>query len=321
MSDTLQSPLSINHSILKTLCARNTPRTFVHLFACIGIYAACVWALASPFWWIKPVACFLQATILLGFTSIIHECIHGLFAREKWPNRWIGSIAAAVLLKNYTLHRAFHLRHHSVTTQEDDPEPRAVLRTFRDYLRLVSRRGNILFTTRVSWQDSWRVLRGKVPEYMKQKELSNVRIDVVIECLWLGAVVTSLLLWPKLTFYGYVIPLAISVVLCFFVFLPEHYETTIGSGLAVENTRTIHSNPIFRFLFWNNNYHAEHHAYPGVPFFHLRRVHNLISTHIRHTVPSYTQFHVELIRRLRSKDREHKDAPARKEWESKGYSA
>jgi len=309
LPDTLQSPfLLIDHGTLKTLCDRNTARTFVHLFICIGIYAACVWVLASPLWWMKPVACFLQATIFVGFTSIIHECIHGLFGRAKWPNRWIGSIAAAVLLKNYTLHRAFHLRHHAITTQEDDPEPRAVLRGFGDYLRLVSRRGNIFFTTRVSWQGSWRALHGDLPDYMQRKELGNVRVDVVMECLWLSAIVASLLLWPKLTLYGYVIPLAISVLLSFFVFLPEHYETMIGSRLAVENTRTINSNPIFRFLFWNNNYHAEHHAYPGVPFFHLHRLHDLISGRIRHTMPSYIQFHVQLIRCLRAEDWEYKDS-------------
>ncbi len=32
------------------------------------------------------------------------------------------------------------------------------------------------------------------------------------------------------------------------------------------NARTIHMNPVFRFLYWNMNYHVEHHMFPMVPY-------------------------------------------------------
>ena len=31
------------------------------------------------------------------------------------------------------------------------------------------------------------------------------------------------------------------------------------------NSRTVYMNPIFRFLYWNMNYHVEHHIFPTVP--------------------------------------------------------
>ena len=38
-------------------------------------------------------------------------------------------------------------------------------------------------------------------------------------------------------------------------------SSTIGS-----TTRTVYMNPISRFIYWNMNYHIEHHMYPLVPF-------------------------------------------------------
>lgn len=294
---------SLDRNRLKALSIRNTPRTLAHLAASISIYIGCSWITAPLAWEIKLAVWLLQALILVGVTSIIHECIHGLFARAKWVNRSVGAIAAAVLLKNYTLHRAFHLRHHSRTTKDDDPEPRAELRSIHDYLRLAAQRGNIFFTTRTSWHGTWRALRGYPPPYLAGNELLNVRADALIELLWLAVVLGGLIFFPRPVIYGYLFPLCISPALAFVVFLPEHYATTAGSNRAVENTRTIRSNALFRFLFWNNNYHTEHHAYPGVPFFNLPRLHRLIAGHISHSACSYTQFHFHLLRQLRDRSR------------------
>jgi fatty acid desaturase len=32
-------------------------------------------------------------------------------------------------------------------------------------------------------------------------------------------------------------------------------------------------NPLFRFLYWNMNYHTEHHMYPTVPYHALPKLH------------------------------------------------
>jgi fatty acid desaturase len=42
------------------------------------------------------------------------------------------------------------------------------------------------------------------------------------------------------------------------------------------NCRTVYMNPVFRFLYWNMNYHTEHHMYPMVPFHALPKLHDAI---------------------------------------------
>ena len=42
------------------------------------------------------------------------------------------------------------------------------------------------------------------------------------------------------------------------------------------NSRTVLMNPISRFIYWNMNYHVEHHMFPMVPYHALPRLHELI---------------------------------------------
>jgi fatty acid desaturase len=42
------------------------------------------------------------------------------------------------------------------------------------------------------------------------------------------------------------------------------------------NSRTVYMNPVSRYIYWNMNYHIEHHMFPMVPYHALPRLHALI---------------------------------------------
>jgi fatty acid desaturase len=42
------------------------------------------------------------------------------------------------------------------------------------------------------------------------------------------------------------------------------------------NSRTVYMNPISRFIYWNMNYHIEHHMFPMVPYHALPQLHELV---------------------------------------------
>ncbi|MCX6875971.1 MAG: NADH:ubiquinone reductase (Na(+)-transporting) subunit F [Verrucomicrobia bacterium] len=60
------------------------------------------------------------------------------------------------------------------------------------------------------------------------------------------------------------------------------YGLTQHAGLAENvldhrlNCRTVHMHPVNRFLYWNMNYHVEHHMFPLVPYHALPRLHEVI---------------------------------------------
>ena len=43
------------------------------------------------------------------------------------------------------------------------------------------------------------------------------------------------------------------------------------------NTRTIMLGPVLRFLYFNMNYHIEHHLYQNIPFHALPRLHEALA--------------------------------------------
>lgn len=49
------------------------------------------------------------------------------------------------------------------------------------------------------------------------------------------------------------------------------------------NTRTIIVNPFLRFLYWNMNYHIEHHMFAAVPCYNLPKLHRLIEQDLPHS--------------------------------------
>ena len=72
------------------------------------------------------------------------------------------------------------------------------------------------------------------------------------------------------------------------------------------NSRTVLMNPISRFIYWNMNYHVEHHMFPMVPYHALPRLHELI----KHDLPApntsfwhgYREMIPAFLRQLRNED-------------------
>ena len=72
------------------------------------------------------------------------------------------------------------------------------------------------------------------------------------------------------------------------------------------NSRTVYMNPISRFIYWNMNYHVEHHMYPMVPFHRLPDLHDAI----RHDLPApntsilqaYREMWPAVLRQLRHEE-------------------
>ncbi len=54
-------------------------------------------------------------------------------------------------------------------------------------------------------------------------------------------------------------------------------------------------NPVSRFIYWNVNYHIEHHMFPKVPYHQLPRLHKLISHDLPAPTPSLWHGYREII--------------------------
>ena len=67
---------------------------------------------------------------------------------------------------------------------------------------------------------------------------------------------------------------------------------------CLENTRTTLTWPLVRLFAWNMPYHAEHHAYPAIPFHALPRLHARVRGEIENLEPGYVRASVKVARYL-----------------------
>jgi fatty acid desaturase len=63
-------------------------------------------------------------------------------------------------------------------------------------------------------------------------------------------------------------------------------------------------NPIFRFLYWNMNYHVEHHMFPMAPYHALPQLHAAIKADCPPPYPSTLAAYREIIPALARQLRE-----------------
>jgi len=113
--------------------------------------------------------------------------------------------------------------------------------------------------------------------YIPQAEYGNVYFRARIYLLVYASVVAACIL------KGSILPLMFVGLPNFYgVWLLQIYGLTQHAGLAENvldhrlNCRTVYLNPVHRFLYWNMNYHLEHHMFPLVPYHALPRLHTLV---------------------------------------------
>ncbi|MDV7391597.1 fatty acid desaturase, partial [Arthrospira platensis SPKY1] len=79
------------------------------------------------------------------------------------------------------------------------------------------------------------------------------------------------------------------------------YGYTQHAGMAENvldhrlNCRTFYTNPVNRFLYWNMNYHIEHHMFPLVPYHNLPKLHALVKNDMPKPYPSLLACWREII--------------------------
>ncbi|MCI5109947.1 MAG: fatty acid desaturase family protein [Marivita sp.] len=259
-------------------------RDTVILFACMVLFAAIGIAL-WPSWWSAPF--WLAYGVLYGsaMDSRWHECSHGTAFKTRRYNDWLYQIASFCMVRNPVSWRWSHARHHTDTIIVGrDPEivamrPPALFRIALNFLGI--------FDAYDGWKRMLVNASGRIhPEeadYIPEQEQPKV---IRIARIWVAIYAATIALAFAM---GSILPLMV-------IGLPRLYgawhHVLTGvmqhAGLADNvtdhrlNSRTVYINPVSRFIYWNMNYHVEHHMFPMVPYHRLPDLH----TAIKHDLPA-----------------------------------
>ncbi len=238
--------------------------------------AACAtWALWGSWWAILPYGVY---AVLYASTSDSrwHETGHGTAFKTDWMNNALYEIASFMVMRESTVWRWSHNRHHSDTIIVGrDPEiavPRppdwkAILMAFFNL------RGYRLYFSGVTRHCVGR-MSATEKTFIPASEFPRIyRAARIYAAIYASAIALSI-------YERSVLPLLLIGLANFFgAWLMPVYGLTQHAGLAENvldhrlNCRTIYMNPVHRYLYWNMNYHVEHHMFPLVPYHALPRLH------------------------------------------------
>jgi fatty acid desaturase len=260
-------------------------------------------------WWCVPF--FFVYGTLYGSASDSrwHECGHRTAFKTVWMNDVVYEIASFMLMRNPVTWRWSHARHHTDTIIVGRDAEIAVMRP-PDLVRLALNYFGIV--------DVWRSFptlvrnaagilspdeRSFIPESERERAVTAARAHVAI---YAATIAAALITWSWLPLMAIGLPRMYGAWHLVMVGVLQH------GGLADDvldyrlNTRTVYMNPITRFLYWNMNYHIEHHMYPLVPFHAMPRLHELVKHDLPAPDPSiwraYRDMIPVLIRQLRNED-------------------
>jgi fatty acid desaturase len=264
-------------------------------------------------WWLswKSVVCFLLYGVLYGSggDSRWHECGHGTAFQTSWMNTVVYNVACFMMMREPTVWRWSHTRHHTDTIIVGrDPEivamrPPKLARIAANFfggfdIPTALRTMAVHAVGRVDPEEAT-----YVPESEYRKVFRTARIWLVIYVATLVWAVVGRTVLPILVIGG---------PRCYGAWHHMMTGLTQHGGLAENVTdhrlvaRSVRMNPISRFIYWNMNYHVEHHMFPMVPFHALPALHTEIAADLAPMTPSiaaaFAEFMPVLIRQRRDPD-------------------
>jgi fatty acid desaturase len=276
--------------------------TLVHLALewSIAAAAAVVGVLVhNPVMWI--VCWFVMAWVIAGNAALMHEAVHNHLFRSKTANKALGVVCMAIMFMPWSTYRAYHWAHHANTARKGDPEgnPLSLPSRFL-YLPLLAVGGIVVYLEMTIY--SLMTAVGHPPKWATARR--HRRAIKWNGLLVLGVVALAVFAYhlsPALTLEIWFVPVAVATCsLVTVLLLPEHYGGT-GTGDILSSTRSVKSNRLLRWFFWNTNYHAAHHLAPAVPFTKIELVDDIIEEHLgdpQWRVRSYSAFHFANLWRL-----------------------
>lgn len=237
-----------------------------------------------------------------------HETLHGTAFATDWMNNALYEVAAFMVCRESTPWRWSHMRHHS-DTYIKGVDPEITLRRPPTSWDLFAIFSNIKHVPREYRNIMLHAFGGLapgeehyVPKSQHRRMFMIARVYVAIYATVLCIAIYAASILPLMyvilpSFYGqWLLPV---------LGLPQHVamaENTLDHRL---NSRTVYMNPVFRFIYWNMNYHIEHHMYPMVPYHRLPDLHDAIKDDLPPTYNGIVDVYREILPAVR---RQMKDA-------------
>lgn len=258
-------------------------RTAWHL-GVLALTGALLWRLRTTVWAVPVLVA--HGYVLAFLFCAFHETAHRTAFRARWLNTAVGTLAGILTFWPYRNYRVFHWDHHRYTQDPArDPElyfakpssPAAYAYVLTGIPNFARRFGDIARLSLGRADRPWMAPAERRPLIAEARAHVAIYAAVAAASVIAGSPI-ALVVWllPHLIGQAFLRP----------YLLAEHTGCAFTRD-CLDNTRTTVTVWLVRLFAWNMPYHAEHHAYPAVPFHALPRLHERVRRRIANLEPGY----------------------------------
>jgi len=299
MDDIVYESGRIDRARLTALNARSDGRGLLHLAGHGAALLASGFVLSRAIgsWWVVP-ATVLHGAILVFLFAPLHETIHRTAFKSRRLNDGVAWVLGLILVLPSNYFRFFHFAHHRYTQDPlNDPElasPKPA--TPAQWLLHVS-----------GWH-YWRAgivglinhAVGRTPEPFLEAPRAAARVVAearTVLLIYAAIAVAAFASGSTAPLTYWVLPALAGQPFLRFYLLAEHTGCPLVPDMLA-NSRTTLTNALVRFFAWNMPYHAEHHAFPSVPFHALPDLHHDLQPDLKVVAPGYIAVNRLILRGL-----------------------
>lgn len=283
-----------------------------HLLLLCATGTLAYWAFLCGHYGWALVALFFHGSFFsfLGWAGAGHELVHRTVFRTRLYNDVFLALFAFLTWNNYVYFRASHIRHHQKTVlsgQDGEVRLPQTLR-YREWLWALSFDLPALYrAVRIVLENSLGIIRGQwgaqlFPDQASRRAVIRFARIILLGQLAMAATFLATGHWPLL------------LLVTFATFVADWLNKTLALaqhfGMRPDvddfrlNSRTVLLHPFLAFLYWQMNYHIEHHMYPAVPFYQLKALRG----QIEHDLPPASRGLRALLRDIAAIKRQQESA-------------
>ncbi len=265
-------------------------QTLGHFGLAAATGALFLWTQQNAAWPYALLALFLHGTVFSFIEPAVHELVHERVFATAWLNRFFLRIASFLTWYNHHFFWVSHRQHHKHTLHP--PDDLEVVLPGKIGIASFIRGGlvnhfNIKNSLKITWRHSRGRLEGKWENHLLLPESARADRRKVFAWARVLLVGHGAIAVVSLSLGYWQIPLLVSFGRFYGGLLSALCGTTQHLGLQDKvpdfrlSCRTVLLNPVLEFLYWDMNYHMEHHMFPAIPCYNLKKLHRLI----QHDVP------------------------------------
>ena len=228
-----------------------------------------------------------QSMFVAHLFNGFHEMSHNTVFSPRWLNAVFGHLTGFLILRPRRHYQCYHANHHRFT---GDPNRDPELTDSLIDLKIDSIFSYVLYLSGVPfWVDRTTTLLRHGWGWFLPRERLFLCDRTSIEVMWEARVYLALyvaifyalagdeaIVLRNAVVCGWVLPTVVAQNFLRLYLIAEHVGCAQGADM-LSNTRTTNTFSWYRWLAWNMPYHAEHHAFPFVPFHQLPELHARLS--------------------------------------------